>query len=156
MPTFMMIDKITIITAAVLIPMSAPLKMGQYGNWRKSTTWPRRTAGARNNRSSQVAADAGTQEAPGDSPTGVPQPGNEADAHKAEHADPGNREDRGEPLTLAERGAGVADQPPGEQAAEQPDGRAGIELADRDDLGHDIESQPGHGHGGPEQSQSPR
>ena len=59
-------------------------------------------------------------------------------------------------LALAERGTGVADQPQGEQSAEQPDRRAGIELTDRDDLGHDIKGQPGHGHRGPEQPQSQR
>ncbi len=31
--------------------MSATLKTGQFGSWRKSTTWPRNGAGARNRRS---------------------------------------------------------------------------------------------------------
>ena len=43
-------------TAAEVMQMSATLKIAKCGNWKKSTTWPRKTPGARNSRSIRLPA----------------------------------------------------------------------------------------------------
>ena len=49
-------DRYMIMMAAAVMHMSATLKIGQYGNSRKSITWPRSTPGGRNNRSVRFPA----------------------------------------------------------------------------------------------------
>ena len=55
-------------TAAVVMHMSATLKIGQCGSCRKSTTWPRNGPGGRNEPVGEVAGDPGAQEPERDGP----------------------------------------------------------------------------------------
>src|SRR5690606_8223461 len=56
--------------AATLMQMSATLKIGKFGNARKSTTWPRNGAGSRNSRSVRLPSTPASRK-----PRATPQPG---------------------------------------------------------------------------------
>ena len=154
--TFLITAKIMIITAAAVIHMSATLKIAKCGNWKKSTTWPRRTPGRPEQPVDQVAGDPGTEQTEGDRPAEMAERRHQFQDHVEQHADRRDGEHGGEVLTLTEGRTRVPDQPKGQQAAEQPNRHRGCEPVDDQDLADDVEGQAADHHCREEQSQPRR
>jgi len=92
----------------------------------------------------QISRYASTQQPDSHRPGGVADARYQLDDHEAQHRYAGDREDVCEALTLAESGAGVANEPQGEQSTQQPNRDERLQLSHCDDLGDEISCQPGN------------
>jgi hypothetical protein len=93
----------------------------------------------------QVSCDAGAQQSNSHGPGRMADSRNQLDDHEGKHHDPRDGKHVSKTLTLAERSAGVSNEPQREQSTQQPDRSKRFELGNSDDLGDHIGRQPSNG-----------
>ena len=141
--------------AAAVMHMSATLKTGQYGNSRKSMTWPRSTPGGRNNRSVRFPATPAHNSPMATAQAGWPIRGTNLMITKSRTAIAADCEDVGETLALTESSTRVPNEPQCEQPTEKPNRSQWLQLGYRNDLGDDISRQPGNSDDSDKKAPSP-